>query len=107
MYEAKQEILADFVGEKLFRDVNALAELAQKKRPLFRRIWEWFKNLFAGNRGTATEQELRKMERLFEQAVGQRKAVGGEKSERGYCGYRSPATTGREHHAEHRRQRCA
>ena len=75
MYEAKQEILADFVGEKLFRDVNALAELAQKKRPLFERIVQWFKNLFAGNRGTATEQELRKMERLFEQAVGQRKGI--------------------------------
>ena len=68
-YEAQQEILADFCGEMLFRDVNALSELAQKNRNLFQRLWDWVKGLFTRYEGTAIEQELRQIEKRFAQVV--------------------------------------
>ncbi len=64
-YEAQQEILADFVGEVLFRDTAALGELAQKNRNLFQRIWDWVKSLFTRYEGTAMEKELREIEQRF------------------------------------------
>ncbi len=74
-FEANQEILANFVGEKLFRDVNALAELAQKNRKWYQVLWDFVKGLFTKYQGTPIERELRQMERMFEKALQQRKAM--------------------------------
>ncbi len=73
-FEANQEILANFVGEKLFRDVNALAELAQKNRKWYQVLWDFVKGLFTKYQGTPIERELRKMEQMFAKAVQQKRS---------------------------------
>ncbi len=68
-YEAQQEILGNFLGQKVIRDVNALAELERAKPRWFEKIRNWFANLIRHFRSTPMERELRKMEKMFKKAV--------------------------------------
>lgn len=66
---ADQEILANFVAEKLFMDLDSLLELKARKPKLFNRFRAWLSRMIRGYEGTPVEKELRHMEKMFKQAV--------------------------------------
>lgn len=66
---ADQEILANFVAEKLFTDLDALCALKSQKPRLFNRFRAWLSRRLRGYKGTPVEKELRRMEQMFSQAV--------------------------------------
>lgn len=68
-YEAQQEILGNFLGQKVIRDVNALAELERAKPRWFEKIRNWFANLIRHFRSTPMEREFHKIEKMFKKAV--------------------------------------
>lgn len=74
-YEAQQEILGNFLGQKVIRDVNALAELERAKPRWFEKIRNWFANLIRHFRSTPMERELHKLEKMFKKAVQSRVGV--------------------------------
>lgn len=77
-YEAQQEILGNFLGQKVIRDVNALAELERAKPRWFEKIRNWFANLIRHFRSTPMEREFHKIEKMFKKAVQSSGSVEGD-----------------------------
>ena len=77
--ETREEILANFVGEKLIRDARALEELLKGKPRWFEKIRNWFANLIRHFRSTPMERELLKMEQMFAKAVQERRTDNGNR----------------------------
>ncbi len=64
---AEMEIVADFVGDRMFGEnadtsMKALEELAETDRNLFQRIWDWIKDILAKfkKRGDVQDASIRK-----------------------------------------------
>lgn len=66
---ANKEMLARFVSENLFQNQNAIEQLAVKNRGLFDKIREWIKRMVDVFTKTPQERMLRKMERMFDNAL--------------------------------------
>ncbi len=71
-YEADQEILGYFLGQKVFRDMNVLSALAQKHRGFFEKIRDFFANIIQYFRNTPMEHELDRMQKMFSKVLHQK-----------------------------------
>ncbi len=76
-YEADQEILGYFLGQKVFRDMNVLSALAQKHRNFFEWIRDFFANIIQYFRNTPMERELNRMQQMFAKVVQERANIDG------------------------------
>lgn len=77
-YEADQEILGYFLGQKVFRDMNVLSTLAQKHRNFFEWIRDFIANIAQYFRNTPIERELHKIEQMFAKVVQEKVNTDGE-----------------------------
>lgn len=64
-YEADQEILGYFLGQKVFRDMNVLSELVQRHRGFFEWIRDFIANIVQYFRNTPMERELNRIQQMF------------------------------------------
>ncbi len=72
IYEADQEILGYFLGQKVFRDMSVLSKLAEQHRGFFEKMRDIIANIIQYFRNTPMERELNKMQQMFSKVLHQK-----------------------------------